>query len=110
MLQDQANWVSKNDFNKKLVRFNRKIIWDKTKKKKKNSLTTNDYNFFLGRIYFTSNYRPQNIFTYQPALDTLELKKIYILDWKSKEVFNSKLSHDIMLSYIGRNGMDKEWE
>ena len=43
--------------------------------KKLNSLTTKDYNFVIGRIYFTSNDGSQNTIAYQPALDTLELKK-----------------------------------
>ena len=36
---------------------------------------TNDYNFLLGRMYFTSNDGSQNTFVYQPTLDTLELKE-----------------------------------
>ena len=43
--------------------------------KKLNSLTRKDYNFVIGRIYFTSNDGSQNTIAYQPALDTLELKK-----------------------------------
>ena len=43
--------------------------------KKLNSLITKDYNFFLGRIYFISNDGSQNIFVYQPRLNTLELRK-----------------------------------
>ena len=43
--------------------------------KKLNNLITKDYNFFLGRIYFTINDGSQNIFVYQPTLDKLELKK-----------------------------------
>ena len=43
---------------------------------------------------FTNNDGSQNIFVYQPTLDTLELKKDkstdYILSWKPKGVFNSK--------------------
>ena len=58
--------------------------------KKLNSLITKDYNFFLGRIYFTSNDGSQNTFVYQPTIDTLELKTNkstdYVLSWKSKEV------------------------
>ena len=64
-------------------------------KKKLNSLTTKGYNFFLGRIYFTSNDGSQNTFVYQPTLDTLELKKDKgtdsVICWKSKGVYNSKL-------------------
>ena len=79
--------------------FNRKITSNKTKYlellKKLNSLTTKDYCFFLGRMYFTSNDGSQNTFVYQPTLDTLQLKKakalIMFLSWKTKEVYNSKL-------------------
>ena len=64
---------------KKLTSFNRKITSNKTKylevQKKLNSLITKDYNFFLGRIYFTSNDGSQNTFVYQVILDTLELEK-----------------------------------
>ena len=42
---------------------------------KLNSRITKDYNVFLGRIYFTSNDGSQNMFFYQPTLDTLELKQ-----------------------------------
>ena len=43
-------------------------------KKKLNSPITNYYNFFLGKIYFSSNDGSHNTFVYQPTLDTLELK------------------------------------
>ena len=75
----QANLVSKIDFDNKLISFNRKITWNKTKylevQKNLNSLITKDYIFFLGRNFFTSNDRSQNTFVYQPILDSLELKK-----------------------------------
>ena len=105
--------MNKTEFNSKLTSFNTQIISNKTKhlevKKKLNSLTTKDYNVFLGRIYFTSNDGSQNTFVYQPTLDTLELKKNkgtnYVLCWKSKGVYNSKLKpvhtaflHSIKLS------------
>ena len=55
--------MTKNDFDNKLTTFNRKITSNKTKylevQKKVNSLITKDYNFFLGKIYFTSNDRSQ---------------------------------------------------
>ena len=89
----------KTDFGKKLTSFYRKITSNKTTylevQKKLNSLITNDYNFFLSRIYFTSFNGSQNTFVYQPTLDTLELKKEkstdYILSWKLNGVYNSKL-------------------
>ena len=75
----QVNLVSKTDFNNKLISFKRKITSNKTKylegQKKLNSLTTKDYNFFLGRNYFTSNDGSQNMFIYQPTLDTSESEK-----------------------------------
>ena len=39
------------------------------------SLTTKDYDFYLGRMYFTSNDGSQNTFIYRPTLDILKLKK-----------------------------------
>ena len=72
--------MNKTDFDNKLTSFNRQINLIETKKlevqKKLNSLITNDYNFFLGTIYFISNYRSQNTFLFQATLDALELKKI----------------------------------
>ena len=69
--------------------------------KKLNSRIKNDYNFFLGRIYFKSNDGSQNIFVYQGTLDTVELEKDkgsdYVISWKLKGV---NLSHYILLSYI----------
>ena len=95
----QANLVNKNDFDNKLISFNRKITSNKTKyldvQKKLNSLIIKDYNFFLGGMYFKSHDGSQNTFVYQRTLDTLELKKDkgtdYVLGSKSKGVFNSKL-------------------
>ena len=88
---------NKTDFDNKLTMFNRWITSNKRKhlevQKKLNSLITKDYNFFLGRIYITSNDGSQNTFVYQPTLDTLELTEgtDYVISWKSKGVFNSKL-------------------
>ena len=96
----QANLVSKTDFYNKLTSFNRTITSNKTKyleiQRNLNSLITKDYKFFLDRIYFTSHDGSQNGFVYQPTLDTSELKKDkgtdYVLSWKSKGVYNSKLT------------------
>ena len=90
--------MCKTDFDNKLTSFNRKITSNKTKyleaQKKLNSLKTKDYNFFLSRIYFTSNDGSQNAFVSQPTLDTIELHKDkgtdYVLSWKSKAIYNSK--------------------
>ena len=46
-------------------------------------------------MYFTSNDGSQNMFVYQPTLDTLKLKKEkgndYVLSRKSKVMYTSKL-------------------
>ena len=64
----QVNLVNKTDFDKKLTSFNRQITSNKTKdlevQKKLNSLITNEYYFFLGRMSFTSNDGSQNTFFY----------------------------------------------
>ena len=100
--------MSKTDFDKKLANFNRKITPNKTKysevQKKLNSLITNYYNFFLGRMYFTSNDGSQNTFVYQQTLDTLESKKakilVIFLIGNQMEYITLNLSHYILLSYI----------
>ena len=62
----QAHLVEKTDFDDKLISFNRRITLNKTNhlkvQKKLKNLITKDYNFFLGRIYFTSNDGSQNTF------------------------------------------------
>ena len=54
-----ADIGNKTNFDNKLTIFNRRINSNKTKhvevQKKLNSLITNDYNFFLHRIFFTNN-------------------------------------------------------
>ena len=109
----QATLVSKIDFDNKLTSFNRQITSNKIKnvdvQRKLNSLITKDYTFFLGRIYFASKDGSQNTFVYPPIFDALELKTYkgtdYVLSWKSKGVYNSKLKplytaflHSIKLS------------
>ena len=68
----KADLVNKTDFYNKVPRFNRQISSDKTKHievQEKNSLMKKSYNFFLGRIYLTSNDGSQNTFVYQPSFD-----------------------------------------
>ena len=66
--------------------------------------------FALGRICFASIDGSQNTFVYQPTLDTLELEKDkgtdYVLNWKSKGVYNSKLKplYTAFLHCIKRSG------
>ena len=94
----QAHLAAKTDFDNKLTSFNKRIASNKSKhlevQNKLDSLITKGYNFFLGRIYFTSNDEPQNMFVYQPIFSVLELKidkdTEYIIGWKSKGVCNSK--------------------
>ena len=47
-------------------------------------------------MYFASNDQSQNTFIYQPTIDKWELEKdtatVYVLSWKSKGVYNSKLN------------------
>ena len=93
------NLVTKNEFDKKLTSFKKQTTSNKTKQleveKKLDSLTTKDYNFFLGRIYFTCNDVSQNMFVYQPAFNVLELKidksTEYINGLKSKRLYNCTL-------------------
>ena len=81
--------MNKTDIDNKLTSFNRRITSNETKhlefQKKLNSPITNYYNFFSGRIYFTSNDGSQNIF-----LSTNTCCTDYSLTWKSKGVFNSQ--------------------
>ena len=75
----RADLANKTDFDNKLTSFNRRITLNKAKyievQKKLNSLIGKDYNFFSGRIYFTSNDGSQNAFVYQSTLGALEIKK-----------------------------------
>ena len=73
--------MDKTDFDNKLTSYNRRITSNKTKylevQKKLNSLITNGYNFFLGRMYFTSNNGSQSTFAFQPTLRYFRMKKRY---------------------------------
>ena len=77
--------MTKTYFDHKLNSFNRKLTSTKTKylevQKNLKSLITKNYNFFLDRIYFTSNDGSQNTFVCQTALDELELKKDKGIDY-----------------------------
>ena len=95
LLKAKSTWLKKeNCIDNKVTRFNKQITSNKAKhleiQKKRNSLITRDYSFFLGRIHFTSD-----VFVYQPTLDALELKKgkdiDYYFSWESKVVYNSNL-------------------
>ena len=95
----QANFVTKTEFDNKLTSFNKRSTSNKTRhlevEKKLTSLITKDYNFFFGRVHFTSNDGFWNMFAYQPTLNVSESKidkcTEYIIGWKSKGLHNSKL-------------------
>ena len=56
-------------------------------------LETCDFNYFLGKIFFGDD-SSQNMFVYQPTLNTPELeteKGTDTIGWKSKGVYNSEL-------------------
>ena len=81
---NQADLVNKTDFDNKLTSFNRRIISNKIEnlevQKQLNSLITKNYNFFLGRIYLTSDDGTQNMFVYQPTFGVLDIKKARIVN------------------------------
>ena len=60
--------MTKTEFDNKLTSFNKQITSNKTKhlkvEKKLGSLIKKDYDFFLGRTYFTSKDGFQNMFVY----------------------------------------------
>ena len=69
--------MSKTDFDNKVISFHRKITSIKSKysevQKRLNNLKPKDDNFFLGRVYFTSNDGSQSTFVHQQTLYTLKL-------------------------------------
>ena len=75
----KATLVNKTDFDNEITSFNKQITSNKTKHlevpKKRNSLITKDFNFFIGKIYFASHDGCKHTFAYQPTFDTLELQK-----------------------------------
>ena len=58
------------------------------------NLQTSNLSYYIGKKVF-SNDGFQNMFDYQPIFNMLELKKEkgadYIIDWKSKGMYTSKL-------------------
>ena len=103
-----AKLVTKTYFDNKITNFNKRITSNKTKQlevqAKLNSLIRKDYNFFVGRIYFTSYDGSQNTFVYQPTLNTLGFKKtkvmITFLVGNQREYILLYLSNYILLFYI----------
>ena len=85
--------------------FNKRINSNKTKHvlvenelndltEKVKHLSTEDYSFYLGRIYFTSDDELQKIFVYQPTYNVIKYLNTStecIISWRSKGVYNTKL-------------------
>ena len=104
----QANLASKIIanlvFDDNLKHLNKKVTSNKTKhvlvenelnelSKKVKLLSSKDYSFLLGRIYFTSDDRFQNVFVDEPTFTMIKYKNTsaeYVISWKSKAVYNSK--------------------
>ena len=86
----------KQELGCKLIRTDpdKKIFYKIFGGSKETKLPNKHYNFYLAKIYFTSNDGSQNMFVYQPTLDTLELRKEKgtncIFSWKVKRVYTSK--------------------
>ena len=62
--------------------------------KKVKLLPTKNYSFFLGRIYFISDDRLQNLFAYQTTFNVIKYLNAsteYITSWRSKGVYNTKI-------------------
>ena len=90
---DISNLVKSSDLNTKFSTLATKAEL-KADQDKIVKLETRDSNFFLAK-YFFGDDGFQNMFVYEPILDTLDLKKDkgtdYIFSWKSKVVYTSKL-------------------
>ena len=82
---DICNFVKKTDFDDKLKNLSKKVTSNKTThvlaeneldelSEKVNLLSTKDYSFFVGRLYFTSDDGSQKFFVYQPTFNVLEDK------------------------------------
>ena len=74
-------------------------------------LQINDLSYFFRKFFFFGDGGSQNMFVYQPTLDTLELQKEkgndYVLSWKSKGLYPFELKplytaflHSINFLYI----------
>ena len=100
--------MTKTEFDNTITSFNKRITSNKTKhlevEKKLEDLITKDHNFFLSRIYFTSNDGSQNMFVYQPTFNVLELKidkgTEYVIGPKSKGLYNTKLIRWCFFTYV----------
>ena len=94
----QANLVDKTDFDTKLTSLNRKINSNKTNHlvggNELKKLKAFDLSYFRGKTFF-GNDGSQNMFVYQPTLDTLKTKyektSGNVINWKSKGVCTSNL-------------------
>ena len=87
-----AGFINNTDLNRKVATPATKAGL-KAKQDKIGKLETCDFNYYLGKIFF-GDQSSQNMFVYQPTLNTPELeteKGTDHIGWKSKGVYNSEL-------------------
>ena len=87
---DQANLVTKTDFDSKLLSLNRKITSNRTKHVQVenilNKLKIFDLSYFIGKSYFEEDGRP-NYLIFQPFNRYFKMNfssLYYVSSWKSK--------------------------
>ena len=70
-----------------------------------------DLSYFHGKFLFGDDGF-QNVLIYQPTFNTLELKKgkgtDYVIGWKSKDLFESKILPFMVLSHLTRSCRTKQ--
>ena len=88
----------KTDFDNKLTSFDKQVTWNITKhlevQRRRNSVKTKDYNFFLGRIYFTCNDGSKTHSFIKTKV------QIMFLVGNQMEYITLNLRHYMLLSYI----------
>ena len=112
---DIANLVKKTDFDDKLKILSKKFTSNKTKhilaenelnelQEKVKLLSTKDFDFLLGRMYFTRSDGFQYLFVYEPIFNVLELKRTSVLNillvGNQKKYLILKLLHYMVLFYL----------
>ena len=88
----------KTDFDNKLISFDKQVTWNITKhlevQRRRNSVIRKDYNFFLGRIYFTCNDGSKTHSFMKTKV------QIMFLVGNQMEYITLNLRHYMLLSYI----------
>ena len=112
---DIANLVKKTDFDDKLKILNKKVTSNKTKhvlaenelnelSETMKLLSTKDFDFLLGRMYFTRSDGFQYLFVYEPIFNVFELKRTRLLNILlvgiQKKYLILKLLHYMVLFYL----------